>query len=219
MLLRQDPGLEWKTRRVGSQGEKVPIFSDHASAGLGFLADDVAEDTTLLIHVILLRSLDLFGHVNRKNGQRNELRVRVLKGGASSLAVVFENQDVFETTVLLEVQDAAAECPEHVFNALGRKSGQAGIVVGSFNDDLMGADAIHAVKHTFCPPIEIGLDTECREFVGNYTHRPTRTVALERRSAVGVRAVGLDFRRSLGLVAVTERTETAFDPDCVTREV
>src|SRR4029077_8422425 len=44
-------------------------------------------------------------------------------------------------------------------------------------------------------------------------HRPAWTIALGRRPAVGVRAVGLDLRRSLGFVAVTEGGEGASDFD------
>ena len=132
MLLGQDPGLEWETRRVGSEGEEVLVFRDHARAGFGFLPDDVAEYAALLVDVVLLGAFDLFGDVNGKNGQRDELRVRVLERGAGSLAVILEDEDVLEATIFLEIENTVAECPEHVFDTFGRKIGQAGIVVRAF---------------------------------------------------------------------------------------
>src|ERR1700730_6371009 len=219
MLLGQYPGLEWKTRRVGGESEKISIFSDHARAALSFLADNIAEDAALFVYIVLLRAFDLFGHINGKNGKRNELRMSVLERGAGGFSVIFENQDVFETTILLEVKDAVAEGPKHVFDTLGRKVGQAGVVVGSFDYDLMRTDAVHAVKHALSLAIEVALDTERGELVGNHPHRPARRVALEGRPAVGIGTVGLDLGGSFGLVAVTEGAGTAFDFDCFTSEI
>ena len=133
--------------------------------------------------------------------------------------VILENQDVLEAAVFLEVENAIAESPEHILDPLGWKVGQAGVVVRSFDDDLMRPNAVHAVEHALGLAVQIALDAECRKLVGNHAHRPARSIALGRRPAVGVGAVGLDLRRSLGFVAVTEGAEAASDFDRLAGEV
>ena len=99
-----------------------------------------------------------------KNGQRDQLRVRVLERSARGFAVILEEQDVFEAPVFFQIENAVAEGPEHIFNALRRQRGQGGIVVGRLDDDLVRADAVHLVEHAFglavqsclrCPAPEI----------------------------------------------------------------
>src|SRR5580698_1390968 len=135
--------------------------------------------------------------------------MRVLERRAGSFAVVLENKNVFEAAVLLEIQNAVAEGPKHVFNALGRQSGQGGIVVGGFNDDLMRAHAIHPVEHALGLAVQTAFNAERRKFVGHHSHRPPRRIPLWRRAAVSVGAISLNFRRSLGLVAVAKGAKTA----------
>ena len=67
--------------------------------------------------------------------------------------------------------------------------------------------------------LRLPFDAKRRKLVGHHAHRPARSIALGRRSAVGIRAVGLNLRRSLGFVAVTERAEAAFDSDRLADEV
>ena len=146
-------------------------------------------------------------------------RVRVLERGAGGFSVIFENEDVLEAAVFLKIQNAVAESPEHVLNPLGRKVGQAGIVVRSLNDDFMRPNAVHAIEHALGLAIQIALNAERRELVGHHAHGPARRIALGRRPAVGVRAVRLDLRRSLGFVAITKGTEAASDFDRLAGEV
>src|SRR5450631_2852405 len=77
----------------------------------------------------------------------------------------------------------------------------------------MRTNAVHAVEHALGLTVEIPFDTERWKLVGHYAHRPARTIALGRRSAVGIRTIGLNLRRSLGFVAVTEGAKAAFDSD------
>src|SRR5579862_7260967 len=44
VLARQNPRLEWKTRRVGRQSEKMVVAENHAITEFDFLADHVAEN-------------------------------------------------------------------------------------------------------------------------------------------------------------------------------
>jgi len=133
--------------------------------------------------------------------------VGVFKRGTGGFAMVLENQDVLEAAVFFEIEDAVAEGPEYVFDALGGEIGQAGVVIRGFDDDFVRANAVHAVKHALGLAVEIALDAKCGELVGNHAHCPTGRVALRRRATVRIGAVGLDLRRSLRFVTVTKRTE------------
>src|SRR5580704_12088664 len=219
VLLRKDPGLEWKPRRVRRQSQEVAVLCNHASARFRLLSNHIAKHATFFVNVILLRPLQLLGHINRKNRQGNQLGVRVLEGSARSLAVILENQDVLEAPVFFQIKNAVTKGPKHIFNSLGCQSTEARIVVGSLDNDFMRAHAVHAVEHALGLAVEAALDAECGKFIGNHPHRPSRRVALRRRSSVHVRTISLNFRRRLGLVTITKRTKAAFQLHTVSGKV
>src|SRR6202040_4313593 len=96
---------------------------------------------------------------------------------------------------------------------------EAGVVVRGFDNDFVGTDAVHAVEHALGLAVEITLDSERRELVGDYAYGPARRVTLRRRSAIWIWAVGLNFGGSFGLVAVTEGAETTSDFYSIASEV
>ena len=91
-------------------------------------------------------------------------------------------------------------------------------MVGRFNDNFVSADAVHLVEHAFGLLVEVAFDAERREFVRDYSNCPAGSVFL-RSAAVGVGAVGKDFRRRLAFIAVAEGTEATFDLDGLAHEV
>src|SRR2546426_9619698 len=143
----------------------------------------------------------------------------MLERGTGGFAVILENQDVLETAVLLEVENTVAEGPEHVFDALGRQRAQAGVVVRGLDNDLVRSDAVHLVEHALGLAVQIALDAEGRELVGNHAHRPARAVALWRRSSIGIGTIGLNLRGSLILVTVTKGTKTTLEFDSLPHEI
>src|SRR5205085_12223668 len=118
---------------------------DDADVDVQLLANDVAENVAFFIDEILLGALEFLDYINRKNGESDELRMGMFERRAGGFAVVFENQDVLEAAVFLQVENAVAEGPEDVFDPFGREGGEAGVVVGGLDDDLMRADAVHLV--------------------------------------------------------------------------
>src|SRR6202521_4699749 len=219
MLLRQDPSLKRKPRRVRSQGEEVLILGHNAKPRLRLLPDNVAEHATLLIYVVLLGPFQLLDHVDRKNGQCDQLRMRVLQRSPGRLPVILENQDVLKAPVLLQIKNAVAEGPKHTFDSFGRQCCQAGIMIGSFNDDLVRPDPIHPVEQALGLAVQVALNAECRELVGNHPHRPSRRIALRWRPPIRVRAVRLNLRRRLAFVPIAERAKAPFQFHSVTGEV
>ena len=73
----------------------------------------------------------------------------MLERGAGGFSVILEEQDVFEAAIFFQVENAVAEGPEHVFDALGWELREGHVVVGRFDDDFVGADAVHLVEHAF----------------------------------------------------------------------
>jgi hypothetical protein len=68
-------------------------------------------------------------------------------------------------------------------------------VIGRFDDDFMGADAIHLVEKTFALAVKITFDTKRWEFVGYHAYGPARGVG-----ASVAPAINKNFRRRFGLM-------------------
>src|ERR1700728_1800760 len=211
MLLGQNPGLEGKTRSVRRQRDKVLVLRNHSQSAVHFLPNNVAEHATFLVEEILLGAFQFLRDVNRKNGQCNQLRVRMLQRRSRGLAVVFEDQDVFEAAIFFQIEDAVPERPQNVFNAFGRQRGEAGGVVGRLNNDFVRPDSVHAIKHALRLAVERAFNTQSWKLIGHDANRPTRGVPLRRWPAVRVRTVGLNLGRRLGLVSVAKGTKSALD--------
>src|SRR5947207_7497738 len=99
MLLWYNPGLKRKTRSVWGQRQEVFIFCDDPNTRFGLLSNHVAKHAPLFVDEVLLSAFNFFSQVNGQHGQRNQLGVRMFEGGAGSLAVILENQNVLETPV------------------------------------------------------------------------------------------------------------------------
>ena len=90
MSLGKDPSLEREPRSVGSERHEVFIFRHYPDSAFGFLTDDIAENATLFVDVILLGSLEFFEHVNGQNRQGNELRMGVLERRSGCLTMILK---------------------------------------------------------------------------------------------------------------------------------
>ncbi len=77
-----------------------------------------------------------------------------------------------------------------------------------FNDHFVRADAVHLVEQALGLTIKIALDPERGKFIGHHPHRPAGRVTL-RLAAILIGAIGLNLRRGLGFVSVTERAKSA----------
>ena len=123
--LGKNPRLERKARSVGSERDEIFVLANDAHAGFDFLADNVAKNAAFFIHVILLGAFEFFASRAGNNRQGDQLRVRMLEGRAGGLAMILENQNVSEAPVLSQIENAVAERPQDVFDALGRKASPA----------------------------------------------------------------------------------------------
>src|SRR5258708_536353 len=181
---REQPHLEREARGVGRDADEVLVFADDALAGIALLADDVAENATLFLVVIMPAVVDLFANAARDDGQSDELRVRMFEGSAGGFSVIFEDKDVTEAFVVFKIEHAVAVSPQNIFDGARLKSGERGHVVGRFDDDFVGADSVHFVEQAFAFAIEIAFDAERPEAIGNDANVPAGSVGAAAVAAV-----------------------------------
>src|SRR5450759_4651654 len=201
VALGQNPGFKGETRRIGREHGEAVGFADQSHAGGGLVADDVAVDAALLEIVKDLGGVHLFLDALGDDGERDQLGVRMLQRGARGVAMVLEEEDVTEAAVFLEIVDALLEGPEGLFDELLGHVAEGLVVVGPFDDDLMGADAVHLVVHALALAVQLAFDAEDGEFIGHDAHAPPGLVA------VPGGAVGQHLGRCLVLIPVAERAD------------
>ncbi len=113
--------------------------------------------------------------------------------------VVLEDEDIAEALVAAQVEQAGPPGAEDVGDFGRGEVGQGAVVVGGFDDDLVGADAVHGVVEPHPPLVQLPLDAQRRVLVGDDPHPPAGAVGC----AAG-RADGEDLAGGLLLPAVAE---------------
>src|SRR5262249_6308210 len=142
--------------------------------------------------------------------------MRMFQRGSRSIAIVLENHDVLEATVLLEIEDAVAKRPEDILHALHRHSGQGLSVVRRLNHHFVGADAVHLVEHAIRLAVEITLNAQRRKLVGYNAQVPSGKIA----PSVFAGTVSHDLRRRLAFIARAKRTKVrALEDNAFTRKI
>jgi len=71
------------------------------------------------------------------------------------------------------------------------------------DDDLVRADAVEQVEHAEASPVQLPLDLQHRELVGDHAHLPARRVR-----PAGLRSKRPDLGRGLVLVPLAQRART-----------
>src|SRR5579859_5383 len=125
--------------------------------------------------------------------------MRMIHGCPSRFAMIFEDQDVPEALVVLQIQHAVAVCPKHVFESALGNCRKRSSVVWRFNDDFMCADAIHLVEQSFPFAIKLAFDFQSGKFVGNNANGPAWSI-----SSATISSVDKELRRRFGFVSRTE---------------
>ena len=121
----------------------------------------------------------------------------------ASGAHVLEDHPVDQSGVLLEVHQPVAVDPEDLPDLLLGEFRGADQVLGGLDDDLVGPDAPHHVVDAVPPLVEVPLDFQGRELVGDHADPPPRAIPLRARVAIGDDLVG-----GLVLVPFAEGAET-----------
>jgi hypothetical protein len=136
-------------------------------------------------------------------------------GHPGAFAVVLEEQDVAEAMVIAEVADTVAEGAESTFDGGFGEVAHAEDVVGGFDDDFVGSNALHAVEEAFTFAVEVAFDAESGVFVGNDAKLPAWGVGC------GAVAVGENLAGCVRFVTCAERAEApgGFRRDRLANEV
>src|SRR5271166_1514591 len=214
MLLWQHPCLKRKAWRIRRKRQKRLVLAHHAHACIRLLADDVTEHAAFFVLVVFLRSLELLQHMFRHDGQRDQLAVRMLQRRSRRRTVVLKDHDVFEPLVLLQVEDAVAEGPQHILDALLRQRGQRGVVLGRLDDDLVRPDARHLIEHAYGGTVQTSFDAERWELIGDHAHRPALCIA-----ACAVGPVRQNLGGRLALITRTKRAKAALHFDRLAHKI
>ena len=98
----------------------------------------------------------------------------VLQRRPGGRPVVFEDEDIPEAQVSLEIHHSIAVGPQHVFDSFGRQVGEGVFVVGGLDNHFVRAEAVHAVVQPDADSSKVALDLERRKLVGDHPHRPAR---------------------------------------------
>jgi hypothetical protein len=204
MLLGKDPRLEGKSRSKSGHRDKALIFADHPDFLLKLLPHDIAKDTSVFVLKIVFGSFDLFTHSSRDDRKGNQLGVGVLKGSSRGHAVVLEDEDISKPLVSFQIEDPLAIGPQNILHGFKGKRGESLLMERCFDDNLVGPNSVHFVKHSLTLPIETSFDSKGREFVWNDTEAPSRGVR-----GGSVIAVRKDLRRGLIFISLTQRTESS----------
>ena len=117
-------------------------------------------------------TLHLVAHVRGTIGSAISCECGCSSDAPAAVAVVLEDQDVPEPRVLLQVEHALAERPQHALDGDDRQRGQRLRVLGRLDDHLVGADAVHLVEQPLALAVERALDLQRGELVRDDPHVP-----------------------------------------------
>ncbi len=129
----------------------------------------------------------------------------MLQGGARRFAEIFEDHDILEAGVAAEIDDAVTESEKDIKHSVLGKIGKGFVMVRRFDDDFMGADAVHFVVQAFPFLVQLALNDQGRVFIRHHPQRPARGVGL----MVDV-AVAENLRRRGLFIARAKRTKSPF---------
>ena len=98
---RQNPGFIWHTRRIGTDGNKVPMPFKHAHILTNLLRNDVAEHATFLGRKVIPSGPQLIKHAPRHEGCRSQFCIGVLELLARACPIILKHTNVFEARIAL----------------------------------------------------------------------------------------------------------------------
>lgn len=154
----QNPGFKRDARGVWAKGVVIALDIHDALAEFFFLADDVAENATLLVLVPFVRGNEFILDAARHENCGGDLGIGMDPFLAGLSALIFENSDVFEARVFLEIGDARAPDGKDVINFVVGELRETLVMDGSFHHDFVGAERPHFVVNAFRSAAGIDLD-------------------------------------------------------------
>ena len=124
------------------------------------------------------------------DGRHDQLRMGVLQRRSRRRSLVFKDQSVNEPRISLEVDEPVPKDPQHLADIVDRQPRHVGFMMRTFDDDFVCPDSVHEVVNPVAPLVEIALDLQCGEPVGNDASPPAAVISLGARMSIRE-----DFRR------------------------
>src|SRR5262245_10308931 len=131
--------------------------------------------------------------------------MRMGQRSPGKLPLVFENQGVSEARIPIQIRKTLPVDPDHLRDLIDGHVCHVQIVLWRFDNDFVGAYAIHSIMNALTPAIKPSFNPECGKFIWNDSHLPTRLV----RPASVVTDSG-DFVRGFALISLAERAEPSW---------
>src|ERR1700679_2120059 len=142
---RKNPGFVRNARSVGTKSNVVAAGFEHAQGLPLLLAEDVAEPAALFGDEVFASSAQFVKYAARNKQSCRDLRRRMAKLLPGARAEVFEEADIFNARVALEVEDALRGEVQKLFNLSVAGIPEMAVVLRILDDDLVRADGAHAV--------------------------------------------------------------------------
>src|ERR1044071_6812401 len=177
MGLGEDVYLIWHSRCERDVGYELVVLGDHPVALVDFdqdrsvrIVDPVlieeeliylsAPDAALSIHVVLLRveqlALEDVGH----DGGRDDLGVGMTERGAGGLAMILEDENVFQLMIAFEVDVTFPPCVDYACYLIERLMLEIHIVLRRLDRHLVGSVSRRHLKHPHTSKVYLGKDAK-----------------------------------------------------------
>ena len=104
----------------------------------------------------------------------DQLAVGVFEAGAAGGAEFLKSMPWTKRLSRFKSTKPVAVDPEDFADVFGAEGGHGGVMGGAFDDDLVGADAVHHVVDAVAALVQVAFDLECGEAVGDDADAPVR---------------------------------------------
>src|SRR5580698_6703743 len=182
MAARHDPGFIGDARRIGTEGRIVSANFNDAQALTLLLRQYVAKNAAFFALVIIARGSEFVEHASRYESGRSELESRMVELLPCSLAVIFENADVFEAAVAFQILKPLRGQTQKLFDFGITRIPQVTVMTWIFEQNFMSPDGSHTVVESVTAPRRLPFNMVERLWMDNRTCRP--------RAAIHTRQIG-----------------------------
>src|SRR5713226_9372927 len=145
VIAGKNPGFVGNAGRVGAEGNVVSAAFDHAQGLTLFLVDDVAKDAAFLVQEILATRAEFVQYSARDEHGGGDLRRGMAELLSGIRAMVFEEADIFDARIALEIEDALGGQAKEPLDLRVAGIPNMAVVARVLDQNLVRADRVHAV--------------------------------------------------------------------------
>ena len=164
--------LEWKDRRmearergVGEETDEILILVNDPDGLFDLAFEHIAHEASVMFFVVFACDASPVGRLVTDDGRGDELRVRMNDGASSGYAVIFEDDDVFDTFIAGAGSIAFAVSEHQFFDVFEVEHGDEFIVSWRIDDDFVNAEAVHGGLKEVARASGLNVFIECGIFI------------------------------------------------------